>query len=429
MWARSSPRADADVTEALTLLWLPFLASVILVGIHAFLGLQVLARQVIFVDLALAQIAALGATVAFLLGHPVGSAGSYGYSAAFALGAATLLAATRGWSGRIPQEALIGVIYVVAAAASFLLIEKAPQGTEHIKQVLTGNILTAGSADLAVAAPLYLVIGIALWAARARLADPGQGWRGWLWDLFFYACFGAVVTSSVALAGVLLVFSFLIIPAAIGVLYADRVGRRLVIGWVTGIAASLAGLIASYAWDLPTGSAMVCAFGAALALAGLAWPVLRGGTESVRRLARAARGGVAALLLLSGAWLVVAPRADQPLLDSVEYAVPGVRELYMNGSEIEIFRDADAHAQRYTREAERLNEKEATSRWQGKALSDTDVRRISSFLQSYNEMRKGEEFVKREVRSRARERARWIAGSVLIALGLLCALWRGGRLR
>jgi zinc/manganese transport system permease protein len=417
------------VADALTLLWLPFLVSVVLVGIHAFLGLQVLERQIIFVDLALAQIAALGATVAFMLGHPVSSAGSYAYSAAFALGAATLLATTRGWSGRIPQEALIGVIYVVAAAAGFLLVEKAPQGTEHIKQVLTGNILTASTADLVVVAPLYAVIGVALWAARARLADPGQGWRGWLWDLFFYACFGAVVTSSVALAGVLLVFSFLIIPAAIGVLYSDRVGRRLVIGWVTGVAATLAGLIASYAWDLPTGSAMVCAFGAALALAGLVWPVIRGGRESVRWMSRAARGGVAALLLFSGAWLVVAPRADQPLLDTVEYALPGVRELYMNGSEIEIFRDSDAHAERYAREAERLNEKEATSRWQGEALSDIDVRRISSFLQSYNEMRKGEEFVKREVRSRARERARWVTGPVLIVLGLLFALWRGGRPR
>jgi zinc/manganese transport system permease protein len=415
------------MSDPLALLWLPFAISVVLTGIHAYLGLQVLARNIIFVDLALAQIAALGATVAFMLGHPVSSPGSYAYSLLFALAAAMLLAATRGWSGRVPQEALIGVIYVVAAAAAFLLVEKAPQGTEHIKQVLTGNILTTTAEDLLMVAPLYVAIGAALWAARARLSAPGMGWRGWLWDFFFYACFGVVVTSSVALAGVLLVFSFLIIPASIGVLYADRVGTRLLIGWVTGIAASLSGLVASYAWDLPTGSAMVCAFGGALALAGLVWPVLRGGSEKARQALRAVRIAAAALLLVSGAWLIVAPRADQPLLDTMEYAMPGARGLYMNNREIDVFRDAHAHAERYRREAEKLNEKEAKSRWQGEALSDFDVRRISSFLQSYNEMRKGEEFVKREVRSRARERTRWVTGPVLILLGLLCASWRRRR--
>jgi zinc/manganese transport system permease protein len=412
------------MADAFSLLWLPFLISLVLVGIHAYLGLQVLARNIIFVDLALAQIAALGATVAFMLGHPVSSQGSYAYSLLFTLAAAMLLAATRNWSGRIPQEALIGVIYVVAAAAAFLLVEKAPQGTEHIKQILTGNILTTGADELLVVVPLYVVIGAALWRARARLTDPGEGWRGWLWDFFFYASFGVVVTSSVALAGVLLVFSFLIIPAAIGVLYADGIARQLAIGWVVGTAMSLAGLLASYAWDLPTGSTMVCVFGAALALGGLLRPVLRDSGERLGQVTRAVRAGVAALLVLSGAWLAISPKADQPLLDSVEHAVPGLRGLYMSDSEMEVFRDADRSAERYRREAEYLNDKEAKSRWQGEALADTDVRRISSFLQSYNEMRKGEEFVKREVRSRAREGSRWWLGAVLAAIGLALLPWR-----
>lgn len=417
---RSSRRTDVDVTDALTLLWLPFLVALCLTGIHTYLGLQVLARNIIFVDLALAQIAALGATVAFMLGHPVTSGGSYAYSAAFALLAAMLLAATRNWSGRVPQEALIGVIYVVAAAAAFLLVEKAPQGTEHIKQVLTGNILTTGADDLVVVVPLYLVIGGLLWTVRARLADPGAGWRGWLWDFLFYACFGLVVTSSVALAGVLLVFSFLIIPAAIGVLYAQGVGRQLLLGWSVGVLASLLGLVASYVFDLPTGSAMVCVFGATLALAGVLRPLMMGGDEKRGDFARAARIVASAVLLASGAWMTIAPRADQPLLDSAEYVVPELRALYMNGRELEVYRDSDLYAQRYRREAERLNQTEAVSRWRGRALDDTEVRRISSFLQSYNEMHKGEEFVKHEVRSRARERARWIAGPALIACGLLC---------
>jgi len=407
-------------------LWLwPLIALVALPAILVYFGLHVVGRGIIFVDLALAQIAALGATVAFMLGHPVNSAGSYAYSLLFTLGAAVVLAATRNWSSRIPQEALIGVIYVVAAAAAFLLVEKAPQGTEHIKQVLTGNILTTGADDLAVVAPLYVIIGTALWAARARLADPGTGWRGWMWDFLFYACFGVVVTSSVALAGVLLVFSFLIIPAAVGVLYADSVARQLAIGWTVGIAASVAGLAASYAWDFPTGSTMVCAFGAALALAGLLWPLLRSGGENLRHTTRSLRAGIAAIFVLSGAWLAIVPRADQPLLDSLEYAAPGVRGLYMNERELEIYRAAEHEAMRYRRDAEKLNEREAKSRWQGEALADMDVRRMSSFLQSYNEMRKGEEFVKREVRGRAREHARWWLGAVLAAIGLAALPWTG----
>jgi zinc/manganese transport system permease protein len=409
------------MSDALSLLWLPFVVSIVLVAIHTYLGLQVLARNVVFVDLALAQIAALGATVAFMIGHPVGSAGSYAYSAAFTLAAAVVLASTRGWSGRVPQEALIGVIYVVAAAAAFLLVEKAPQGTEHIKQVLTGNILTTGAADVAWVVPLYIVIGTALWAARARLARPGMGPSGWLWDFFFYACFGVIVTSSVALAGVLLVFSFLIIPAAIGMLYAD--GRRqLFIGWSVGVIASIAGLTASYVWDLPTGSTMVCTFGAALAIAGIVRP-LRSRDRWVAT-ARGARVGLALVLAASGVWLALAPGADQPLLDAAEFVVPRVRDVYLSRNESEIYKDAHQYSERYRLEAERLNDKEAKSRWQGEALSDYEVRRISSFLQSYNEMRKGEEFVKREVRARARSRMRWEISVALILAGCAVFPWR-----
>src|SRR6516162_770142 len=146
------------MTEAIGFLWPSFLVAVCLVGIHAYFGIQVLARNVIFVDLALAQIAALGATVAFMLGHAVPSPATYGYSLAFTLLAAVLLAFTRSWGGRVPQEALIGVIYVVAAAAAILLIDRAPQGAEHLKQILTGNILTTGVDELAVVAPLYAAV-------------------------------------------------------------------------------------------------------------------------------------------------------------------------------------------------------------------------------------------------------------------------------
>ncbi|HSW82582.1 MAG TPA: metal ABC transporter permease, partial [Usitatibacter sp.] len=195
------------------LLALPALACAALVAIHSYFGIHVLKRQVIFVDLALAQVAALGATAAFLLGHPPQSLAAHAYSLGFTLVAAAVLASTRTWSGRVPQEAQIGVIYVVAAAAALLLVERAPQGAEHIRQILTGNILTVGWDELLWAIPLYAVVGLVY--PRVRVRQP------WLAEFAFYAAFGVVVTSSVALAGVLLVFAFLIIPAAIGMLHAN----------------------------------------------------------------------------------------------------------------------------------------------------------------------------------------------------------------
>jgi zinc/manganese transport system permease protein len=409
------------MADAVSLLWLPCLASLVLVAVHAYFGLQVLTRNVIFVDLALAQTAALGATTAFLLGHAPQSAASYGWSLAFALGGSLLLTATRLWSARIPQEALIGVIYVVAAAAAFLLVDKAPQGAEHIKQMLTGNILTVTERELLAVAPVYLILSAAhAWVARRGWFE-GNPMREILGDLFFYACFALVVTSSVALAGVLLVFSFLIIPAAIGTLYATRPVHRLLVGWLAGAAASAAGLAAAYAWDLSTGAAMVCAFGAALAFAGLLRPL----ATASRRVHALARGAVlssralALLVIASGLWWPIAPRADQPLPDVLERFAPAARAVYMSTREIETVDEAAAYAERYRRESERLNAMEARSRWDGRPLTDEEVRKISSFLQSYNEMRKGEEFVQREVRARARERVRWPAGLALVLAGAL----------
>src|SRR5439155_3230288 len=157
---RAAVGGGRAMSGALALLWPSFLVAFCLVGIHAYFGIQVLKRNVIFVDLALAQIAALGATVAFMLGHPALAPATYAYSLAFTLLAALLIASTRVLAQRIPQEALIGVIYVVAAAAAILLIDRAPQGSEHLKQILTGNILTTGLDELAVIAPLYAAVAL-----------------------------------------------------------------------------------------------------------------------------------------------------------------------------------------------------------------------------------------------------------------------------
>ena len=382
-----------------------------------------LARKVIFVDLALAQIAALGATVAFMLGHSAQSPATYGYSLAFTLLAAVLLAFTRSWATRVPQEALIGVIYVVAAAAAILLIDRASQGAEHLKQILTGNILTSGLNEVAAIVPLYAAVGLLHWLLHRWLSGPGS----LVWEFVFYATIGVVVTSSVAIAGVLLVFSFLIVPAAIGVMFASSLARQLAIGWVVGTVTSAAGLAASFAFDLPTGAAMVCAFGSALVVAGLLYPFVRGDRQRARRAAIATvRWSTATILAGSALQLVAAPRADQPLIDMVEYTAPWLRTLYFTRAEQTTFVDASEYAERHRIEAERLNDLEKRKRTEGEVLDDFSVGRISSLLKSYGEMRKGEQFVMGEVRARARERVRWAAGVGLLAFGLLFApvSWR-----
>jgi len=395
-----------------------FLVAVCLVGIHTYFGIMVLVRKVIFVDLALAQIAALGATVAFMLGHPAQSLATYGYSLTFTLLAAVLLAFTRAWGTRVPQEALIGVIYVVAAAAAILLIDRAPQGAEHLKQILTGNILTSGFNEIAVIVPLYAAVGLLHWLLRRHMTGVGS----LVWEFLFYATFGIVVTSSVAIAGVLLVFSFLIIPAAIGVMFAASLSGQLAVGWIVGTFVSAAGLATSFVLDLPTGATMVCTFGASLACAGMLYPFVRGNRQkAIHSAIVTARWIGAAIFAGSAAQLAVAPRADQPLLDVVEYAIPSVRTLYFTRAEATTFTDAGEYAERYRVEAEQLNDAERRNRTQGQALDDFSVARISSFLKSYGEMRKGEQFVMGEVRMRARERIRWMASLGLLVCALLIA--------
>jgi zinc/manganese transport system permease protein len=243
-------------------LWVPFLACLVLTGIHVYLGLHVLARGIIFVDLALAQVAALGITVALLAGHPIQSAAAYWYALAFTFGGSFLFAISRTHRAPIPQEAIIGIVYAVSAAVAILVVDRSPQGSEHIKQLLVGSILTVTVKEVGTLALLYGVVGTVHWAVRRPLLeisfDPAAAlskgrWIGW-WDFFFYASFGLVVTSSVQIAGVLLVFSYLIVPAAIAALLARSITGRLVIGWGLGFVVSVLGLFASAIWDLPTGA-------------------------------------------------------------------------------------------------------------------------------------------------------------------------------
>lgn len=255
-----------------TFLFLPFVACLILTGIHAYLGLHVVERGVIFVDLSLAQIASLGTTIAFLAGHELHSQASYFYSLGFTLIGAALFSLTRFEKRRIPQEAFIGIVYAVSAAAAILIVDRAPEGTEHIKYILVGNLLAVTKHEVIIMACLYSFIGVLHWFWRKPLLAISmnhkeavrEGISVKLWDFLFYATFGFVVTSSVAIAGVLLVFSFLIVPSVTAMLFSDRVGVRLFIGWAMGTVVSLLGMIASYYLDSPTGATVVVMFGLVL---------------------------------------------------------------------------------------------------------------------------------------------------------------------
>jgi len=260
------------VAEALPFLALPFLACLVLTGIHGYLGIHIVVREVIFVDLALAQVAALGAVVAFLFGADLHTSEAYFTSLGFTWVGAALFALTRTRERRVSQEAIIGIVYAVSAAAVVLVLDQAPQGAEQIRHTLVGNLLAVTGTQVWKTALLYAAVGVAhyVWRRNFLLISVApdeayrRGLRVRLWDFLFYATFGLVVTSSVEMAGVLLVFSFLIVPAVCATYFADRFWTRLVIGWALGFAVSVLGIYVSYVADLPTGATVVCTFGAAL---------------------------------------------------------------------------------------------------------------------------------------------------------------------
>ena len=264
--------------SGLELMLPPFVACMILVAIHSYLGLHVIAREVIFVDLSLAQMAALGTTVGLLVGVNPGSGQAQLFALGFVVIGAALFAATRTHGkGRVPQEAIIGIVYVVASAAALLVADKAPRGADAIKDVLVGTILWVTWPTIAKLAVAYAMLGAALFALRKRFevisfdaaAAAAKGWKLRWWDFWFYLIFGVVITFSVPLGGVLLVFSFLVVPAVTAVLFTRKPARLSLIAFSTGAVASAIGLYVSYKGDLPTGPTIVCSYGVVLMAAGV----------------------------------------------------------------------------------------------------------------------------------------------------------------
>jgi zinc/manganese transport system permease protein len=268
---------DLTLTQILDFLAAPFAASLILTGIHSYLGVHVVERGVIFVDLSLAQIAALGATIAIFLPFSNGDPHApsvYWVSLLFTFIGAGIFSVIRGKRSRIPQEAIIGISYAVASAAAILAMSKSTSESEHLKDMLVGNIIAVSWYEVGKTALLYGAVGIFHYIFRKQFLtismnhDDAEttGLNVRWWDFLFYASFGFVVTSSVAIAGVLLVFCYLIVPSVAAMLYADTIGKRLAIGWTMGTIVSALGVYLSLVLDLPTGATIVCTFGLVLVL-------------------------------------------------------------------------------------------------------------------------------------------------------------------
>ena len=263
------------------MLW-PLLACLLLPPILVYLGLHIVRREIIFVDLALAQVAALGACVAILLEQHGGWQG-YAWSLGFTLVGAALFTLARTRDSEVPQEALIGIVYVVAAAAGILLLSRSVEGAEELKRTLVGDVLLVNQIAVLRTFGIYLVIGAIHVVLRRQFIDlsfhpdqaAAQGRNLRLWDFLFYCLFGVVVTSFVQIGGVLLTFSYLIIPAVCATFLARKLGIRLLIGCVIATTSSVLALYLSYKIDLPTGAAVVCVLGAALLLTLIYTRILR----------------------------------------------------------------------------------------------------------------------------------------------------------
>ena len=261
------------------LLW-PFLASLILVGIHTYFGLHVIKRGIIFIDLSLAQVAAFGVTIAMLLGYETDSVASYLFALSFALTGGVIFTFTKDLKSKVPQEAIIGIVYAVSSAAAILVVSHSPEGAEHIRYLLVGSLLTVSPSVVLKTAGIYALVGAFHWFARdkfipltfdseKKLANPK------FWDFLFYASFAVVVTSSVKICGVLLVFIFLVVTSVFAAMVTEKISMRLLYGWIFGFFGSAIGIMLSFWFDTPTGATIVCTFGIILLLASLVKKLLR----------------------------------------------------------------------------------------------------------------------------------------------------------
>ena len=312
-----------DAVSILIIMLPAFCECLVLVGIHSYLGIHVIKRKVIFVDLAFAQIAALGTLIAFLFGIPPHTPASFGFAVCLCAIGAAVFSLCRFRRSRIPQEAIIGLVYAIAAATAILFIDKAPHGAEHLKEILTGSILWVQWDAVLTAAAVYAGVGLFHYRFRKPFLliseDPDAAWDAGLnvrfWDFLFYLSFGIVITLSVDVAGVLIVFVFLVAPAILAMAITDRLGHQLLIGWALGVVVTTLGLFLAYVRDLSTGPAVIATYGVVMVLVATVLHVVRAPRRRVasRNVGLATLAFAAALAGLYGAgtWLGRSFRDDR----------------------------------------------------------------------------------------------------------------------
>lgn len=236
----------------------PVVMTLLLVGIHAYLGLHVLQRDVIFVDISLSQVAALGGTLGLFFTKSDESFLAVSLSLGLCVLVALALALLRHFEKRISQEAIIGITYALASALLVLVLDRLPHGGEHLKSALVGNILFVSWGQVTATAVVYLFIGAIHFVFRRQFWEVSRGERvSWRWDFLFYFLFGIVITFSTHHAGVLVVFSVLVVPAALACRFRTSHLGRLVFAWVFGVAQVLLAFLLAIQMDWPAGAAIV----------------------------------------------------------------------------------------------------------------------------------------------------------------------------
>ncbi len=304
-----------DTKSVLLIMFPAFCECLVLVGIHSYLGIHVIKRKVIFVDLAFAQIAALGTLIAFLFGIPPHTTASFAFAIFLTAVGAAVFSLCRFRESKVPQEAIIGLVYAIAAAMAILLIDKAPHGAEHLKEIFTGAILWVQWESIVTAAVVYSAIGLFHYAFRKRFLliseDPEMAWASGvnvrMWDFLFYLSFGVVITLSVDVAGVLIVFVFLVAPAILAMIVTNRLKVQLFLGWGLGVVVTSVGLFLAYVEDLPTGPAVIATYAVAMLIVAAAVYVARAAERgtALRNTALVTAGFAAAIavMYLAGGWL------------------------------------------------------------------------------------------------------------------------------
>jgi len=261
-----------NLPELLSLMKWPLIAVLILPWLLVYLGLHIVRRGVIFVDLALAQTAAFGTCISLMFGYDVHDWQSYAFSLGFTFVGAVLLTFTRSKDQKVPQEALIGIVYVVAAAASILALTRSAGGNEELQRSLVGELLVVTPSDVMKTFGLFVAVGVFHLIFRRKFlaisenpaAAAASGLNILWWVFIFYMLFGIVVTSFVHIGGVLLVFSYLVVPAVCATYVVSSLRAKFAVGWGIATLASLVSLFITARVDLPIGAAIVCVLGLVL---------------------------------------------------------------------------------------------------------------------------------------------------------------------